>query len=146
MPTYVKINDGTDLYLPGYGKVRAGSHVEVSEAVAKACGSSLVLASSSAFEDPPVAAPEPETPVVAEAPDVVEEDAVEEDVVEESSEPLTAEDLAIESYDTARASDIVSLLDETFTQEELLAIREYEAANKGRTTVLSEVDRLLEKF
>ncbi|MBA2496464.1 MAG: hypothetical protein H0V33_05110 [Acidimicrobiia bacterium] len=64
--------------------------------------------------------------------------AVEEDQGWADDEP----DLPIEGYDALAYSQIVALLGE-LDDEELTEIRAHEAANKGRQTVLADIDRRL---
>lgn len=56
----------------------------------------------------------------------------------------TASSLAIPGFDTLSASQIVQRLD-GLSRGELVAARAYEASNRGRRTILSRIDQLLEQ-
>jgi chemotaxis regulatin CheY-phosphate phosphatase CheZ len=49
----------------------------------------------------------------------------------------------VEGYDEMPAKDVVAMLP-SFSKEMLVKVREYEAANKNRVTVLREIDAMLE--
>jgi UDP-glucose 4-epimerase len=49
----------------------------------------------------------------------------------------------VAGYDEMPAKDVVAMLP-TFSNEMLAKVREYEASNKNRVTVLREIDALLE--
>jgi hypothetical protein len=56
----------------------------------------------------------------------------------------TASSLAIPGFDTLSASQVVQRLD-GLSRSELVAARAYEAGNRGRRTILSRIDQLLEE-
>ncbi len=58
-----------------------------------------------------------------------------------TAEPKASEALAIPGYDTLSASQVVPRLD-ALRAAELEAIRRYEAANRGRRTILSRIAQL----
>ena len=49
----------------------------------------------------------------------------------------------VEGYDEMPAKDVIAMLP-SFSKEMLAKVREYEAANKNRVTVLREIDEMLE--
>jgi hypothetical protein len=59
-----------------------------------------------------------------------------------AARPASAADLPIREYDGLSASQVVSRLT-GLTPEELRAVRSYEEASRGRSTVLLAIDRLL---
>jgi len=84
---------------------------------------------------------------VAEAP-VAPAESLPEAIIEAVAEsplidePATAEPpLPIEGYDSLAASQVVVRLD-SLTPEELLAVRDYEAANRNRRTILGKISQL----
>ena len=78
------------------------------------------------------------TPLSTERPAQVTEVA-EAAVMPAASVPA---DLAIPGYEDLAASHIVARLDR-LTRSELVAIRAFEVANRGRRTVVGKVDQLL---
>jgi hypothetical protein len=52
--------------------------------------------------------------------------------------------LAIPGFDTLSASQVVQRLD-GLTRAELVSVRAYEASTRGRRTILSRVDQLLDE-
>jgi hypothetical protein len=56
----------------------------------------------------------------------------------------TASSLAIPGFDTLSASQVVQRLD-GLSRGELVAARAYEAGTRGRRTILSRIDQLLEE-
>ena len=56
--------------------------------------------------------------------------------------PAAAEDLPIDEYESLAASHVVARL-ESLTADELRAVQEFEAAHRGRRTVLGKIDQLL---
>jgi outer membrane biosynthesis protein TonB len=58
-----------------------------------------------------------------------------------STAPLTSATLAIPSYDTLSASQVIPRLD-SLRPDELQQVRSYEAAHRGRRTILSRVAQL----
>ena len=57
---------------------------------------------------------------------------------------VPVESLAIHGFDTLSASQVVQRLD-GLTRSELIALRSYETAGRGRRTILSRVDQLLDE-
>ena len=57
---------------------------------------------------------------------------------------VPVESLAIHGFDTRSASQVVQRLD-GLTRSELIALRSYETAGRGRRTILSRVDQLLDE-
>ena len=55
---------------------------------------------------------------------------------------LVAEELPIEEYESLAASQVVARLP-ALTADELATIRRFEAAHRGRRTVLGRIDQLL---
>jgi len=55
-----------------------------------------------------------------------------------------ADSLAIPGFDSLSASQVVQRLD-GLTRPELVAVRTYEAGNRGRRTILNRVDQLLDE-
>jgi hypothetical protein len=56
----------------------------------------------------------------------------------------SASTLSIPGFDTLSASQVVQRLD-GLTREELVSVRAYESANRGRRTILNRVDQLLDE-
>ena len=81
----------------------------------------------------PAPAPAPEPPVPASA--------AEPPPAATEPEPAVSPSLAIPGYDALSASQVVQRLD-GLSADELEAVRAYEAANRGRKTILSRVAQL----
>jgi hypothetical protein len=74
-----------------------------------------------------------------------EDDTDEEELVVDLTEPQdewTADQFPIEGYDELTLGDVYSLLDQ-LDEDQLVQVREYEAANKRRQFLLSGIDRRL---
>ena len=56
----------------------------------------------------------------------------------------SAANLSIPGFDTLSASQVVQRLD-GLTREELVSVRTYESATRGRRTILNRVDQLLDE-
>lgn len=79
---------------------------------------------------------------VAEAPTPVAETLPEAVIEAVAESPLIAQTpLPIEGYDSLAASQVVVRLD-SLTPDELLAVRDYEAANRNRRTILGKISQL----
>jgi hypothetical protein len=56
----------------------------------------------------------------------------------------SASTLSIPGFDSLSASQVVQRLD-GLTREELVSVRAYESATRGRRTILNRVDQLLDE-
>ena len=89
---------------------------------------------SSSSAPAPAESPAPE-PAPAPPPAAVDTDA------DTGAEPAASPSLAIPGYDALSASQVVQRLD-GLSADELEAVRAYEAANRGRKTILGRVAQL----
>ncbi|HEV8114844.1 MAG TPA: hypothetical protein VGP53_01295 [Acidimicrobiales bacterium] len=94
-----------------------------------------------AFTDPPAPAPEPVRPPVAEPGPVVVETPPEAPASAATAPAPPAADLAIPGYDALSASQVVQRL-AGLAPAELEQVRVYEAATRGRKTVLTKITQL----
>ena len=118
MPTYVKKADGTELFLPGHGRIREGQSVVVSALIAKACRGSLVLAD--------IAAP----PEEAAAP-------------KKAAAPVSEPAFPIPGYAEMHAPEAIAAIQALEYEEDLLEVKAFEQESKDRKTVLAEIEKML---
>lgn len=116
---------GVSELLPLLGELEADELQQVRDYEEEARGRATVLfridALLAAAAAPPEAEPEPEPEAAAEP------------------EPAATSALPIADYDRLRVFQILALLAE-LDEEELQAVREYEAANRNRVTILNQID------
>jgi len=120
MPMYVKIADGSDLFLPKYGRVRPGDKVDVPAFVAKACNGSLVPLGQAP-------ASVPSAKLSASSPTAS---------AEEGSFPIAG-------FDDLNAKEAIKAISALEYEEDLLEVKAYEEAHKNRKTVVAEIEAIL---
>lgn len=130
---YVRKNDGSRWLAPGRGYVAPGTILE-GEQWAQFCPALLEEYTEPKPKSKPKPSPKPK-PVPQPVPEPVVE--VEAEVV--------VEEMPIDGYDGLNAKDAIAALRKAdLIEEELLYVQKHEAENKNRSTVLGEIEDLLE--